>query len=308
MWWVSTKRVLKAGFVGFLRNGFVSLASILMMVVTLFVVGSLLFLGGILDASLTELKKKVDVNVYFVTSAGEGEILALKSSLEALPEVAEVSYTTREEALAAFKERHKSDQLTIQALEELGENPLGASLAVRAKETEQYEAIAKFLGGDTALSKESLSIIDKVNYFQNKTAIDKLTDIVGASERIGIVLTVILIFASALITLNTIRLAIYTAKDEIAVMKLVGASNMYIRGPFIFAGILYGLLAALATLVLFYPLTLSLGPATQSFFGSINIFDYYLENFVRIFLIILLSGVLLGGASSFLAVHRYLKV
>jgi len=306
--WTATKRIIRSGFIGFFRNGFVSLASILVMTVTLFVIGALLFLGAIFNSSLQELKDKVDVNVYFVTSAPEESILSLKSSLEALPEVSKVTYITREQALANFQERHKNDQLTLQALEELSENPLGASLSIKAKETSQYEGIATFLQGGSALGTNGAPIIDKVNYFQNKTAIDKLSSIIDSANRVGLAITLILIIASVIITFNTIRLAIYTSRDEINVMRLVGASNMYVRGPFVFAGVLYGVIAALVTLLLFYPLALSLGPTTEKFFGSINIFSYYAENFVRIFIIIFFSGIVLGGVSSFLAVRKYLKV
>ncbi len=306
--WTATKRIIRGGFIGFLRNGFVSLASILVMTVTLFVIGSLLFLGAIFNASLQELKDKVDVNVYFVTTAPEDSILALKKDLEALPEVKGVTYTSREQALATFQERHKDDQLTIQALQELDNNPLGASLSIKAKETSQYEGIAKFLESGSALGKDGTPIIDKVNYFQNKSAIDKLSSIIDSANKVGLAVTLILIVASIIITFNTIRLAIYTSREEISVMRLVGASTMYVRGPFVFAGVLYGLIAALVTLLLFYPLALSLGPATERFFGSINIFSYYASNFAHLFLVITLSGVILGGVSSYLAVRKYLKV
>lgn len=309
MFWLNTKRILRSGFVSFWRNGFVSLSSVLVMTVTLFTLGSLLFLGAILESSLDQLREKVDVNVYFVPDAPEDDIFALQRSLEDLPEVETISYTSREEALAAFRERHADDQLTIQALDELSENPLGANLSIQAKETSQYESIANFLDNAGAVSSETGDpIIDTVNFFQNRAAIEKLTEIINASERFGTIVILILAISSILITFNTIRLAIYTSRDEVAVMRLVGASNWYIRGPFVINGIMYGIGAAFVTLVLFYPLTLSLGPVTESFFGNINIFQYYLENFTRIFLIILAAGVGLGAISSYLAVRKYLKV
>ena len=111
-----------------------------------------------------------------------------------------------------------------------------------------------------------------------------------------------------MITFNTIRLAIYIARDEISVMKLVGAGDSYIHGPFVFEGALYGVVSGIVTLILFYPLTLWLGPITEGFFNEINIFQYYLNNFGQIFLIIMGTGIGLGAVSSYLAVRRYLKV
>ncbi len=306
--WTDIKRIIKSGFVNFWRNSFVSLASILVMTVTLFVLGSLLFVGVMLESSLAQIKDKVDINVYFVTEAPEEEILTLKTSLETLPEVRSVEYVSRTDALERFKTRHENDQLTLQALEELGENPLGANLNIKAVETSQYKGIAAFLQSDSALAQDKTNIIDKVNYFQNKAAIDNLTKIIESSETFGFLVTIILVIATVIITFNTVRLAIYTSKDEIAVMQLVGANNSYIRGPFVFEGILYGAAAGFLTLIFLYPLTIWLGPVTERFFGNINIFTYFVGNFGRIFVIIVGSGIILGAISSFLAVRKYLKV
>lgn len=305
---LNIKRIIRSGFVSFWRNGFVSLSAILVMTVTLFVMGSLMFVGATLEASLQQLKEKVDVNVYFVTDAPEEDILALKSRIEELPEVASVEYVSREQALERFRERHEDDQLTLQALDELGENPLGATLNILAKETSQYEGIAKFLESESAVGGEETPIIDNVNYFQNRTAIERLSTIINSAETFGFAAIIILIVASVIITFNTIRLAIYTSREEISVMRLVGASNTYIRGPFVFEGVMYGFVAAVLTLILFYPLTYWLGPITEGFFGDINIFRYYVNNFGEIFLIIIGTGILLGAISSFLAVRRHLKV
>ena len=304
---INIRRIIKSGFVNFWRNSFISLSSVLVMIVTLFVLGSIIFIGATFSASLNQIKDKVDINVYFLTTAEEDDMLALKRSIESLPEVEFVKYISRDEALLRFKERHEDDQLTLQALEELGENPLGASLSIKAKETSQYEGIATFLQNETALSSGDSPIIDKVNYFQNKAAIDKLSKIIDSSETFGFAIILILAFASIIITFNTIRLAIYTSREEISVMRLVGASNMYIRGPFVFEGIMYGVAAAIITMILFYPLTYWLGPVTEDFFIDINIYRYYLNNFAELFLIMFLSGIILGAVSSYLAVRKYLK-
>lgn len=308
MLWTKIKRVAKAGFTNFWRNGFVSFASVLIMVVTLFTLGSVVFLGAILESSLLQLQNKVDINVYFMTDAPESDILSLKDALVALPEVASVEYITREDALLDFKERHADDQTILGALEELDENPLGAVFNIKAKETSQYEAVAAFLESQEALGAGDQPIIQKINYYDNKVVIEKLSEIINSTERLGFSLSLVLIFLSLIITFNTIRLAIYTAREEISVMRLVGASNRYVRSPFVVEGVMYGVVAAIIVLILFYPLTLWVGPMTERFFGSINIFDYYLEHFGQMFLIILASGVVLGAVSSYLAVRRYLQM
>lgn len=301
------KRVIKSGFSNFTRNTFVSLAAVLIMTITLFVIGSVIFMGEMLNTSLTEIRNKVDVNVYFTTDAQEEDILALQEELEQLPEVSNVEYTSREEALVAFRERHSNDEFILRSLDELSDNPLGASLAIKAQDPSQYQGIADFLDGDNLLGSDGGIIVDNVNYFENKAAIDRLTTIIDSVDRLGLAITLVLIVLSILITFNTIRLAIYISKDEIHVMKLVGASTSYIKGPFVVTGIIYGVVSALITLAIFYPLTLWLGDATENFFVGLNIFDYYVSNFGQLFLIILLSGVIIGSISSWLAVKKYLR-
>lgn len=305
--WLNTKRVARYGLIGFIRNGFVSLSAVLIMSITLFVVAGLMIGSAALSSTLKQLTEKVDVNVYFTTNASESQISEMKKTLEALPEVASVTYTSRDIALAQFRERHKNDQLTIQALDELSDNPLGATLSVRAKETSQYEVIAKFLDDQQGRGTGAGSAIDKVNFYQNKTAIDRLTNIIDTSRSLGATIAIILGCATLLITFNTIRLAIYTARDEIGVMNIVGAGRWYVRGPFMVAGVLYGVISALIVLLLLYPFTLWIGPASQRFLGTFNAFTYYGDSFPLLFVVVMGAGIALGALSSFLAVRRYLQ-
>jgi cell division transport system permease protein len=278
------------------------------MTVTLFTIGAIIFTSVILESILTDLKNKVDVNIYFVSSAPEGEIVKVKSTLEKMSEVAGVKYVTREEAIGEFKEKHKDDYLTLQALEELADNPLGARLNIIAKDPSQYESIVKSLEDKSALSEAGSGIIDKVNYRQNKIVIDRLTQIIAGARQIGFALALVLVLISLLITFNTVRLVIYMSREEIAIMRLVGASNMYVRGPFVVGGIIYGFISALIAMAFFYPVTLWLGGTTTEFFGGVNLFEYYVKHFFEMFLLLLGAGALLGAISSFLAVRKYLKV
>lgn len=305
--WTGFKRIVRSGFIGFWRNAFVSLASIFVMTIALIVIGSTILLDQVLGVSLQNFQEKVDINVYFITSAAEEDITSLQSSLEALPEVAEVTYTTREQALENFRERHGNDELTMQALEELEVNPLGASLSIRAHDTAQYEGIAQFLSAQQELEAPQATLIDRVNFVKNKDAIDKLTTIIDAVERSGLVVMAVLVFAAVFITFNTVRLAIYTMREEISVMRLVGASNMFIRGPFMFQGVIYGLISGVASLLILYPVVFWLGPQTEDFF-QFNIFTYFVSDFVYVFSVLVGTGVVLGLFSSILAVSRYLRV
>lgn len=300
------KRVIKAGFINFKRGGLVSLAALVVMTITLSVITTIILLQAVLYFSLDSIKDKVDVTIYFTVGAEEDKILSLKQSLSQLAEVKDVSYTSAEEALRLFRERHENDYATIAALDEIGSNPLGAYLNVTAKEVSQYESIANFLNKDEALTPGAVSIIDKVNYHQNKLVIERLNSIISGAQRLGFLITLLLIAVSIIITFNTIRLAIFIAKEEIGVMRLVGASKMRVRGPFMIEGAIYGVVSTVITFLAFFPITAWLGRQMTGFFGM-NLYDYYISNLLQIFAIILLSGILFGVISSFLAVRKYLN-
>lgn len=302
------KRVLVGGWKNFARSGAVSAATVLIMTVTLAIIGSLIFISALLTYTLDAIKDKVDVSVYFVTTAAEADILAVKDRLEKLPQVKSVSYTSAEDALTAFKERHANDQLTLQALNELGGNPLDASLSVKADDPGEYESIVSFLEASPALSAGGASIVDRINYAQNKEVIDRLALAIRATREIGFAIVILFAIASILIAFATVRLAIYTAKDEIGVMRLVGASNMYVQGPFIITGIITGVVAAVLVLFLMWPATLYAGAKTSGWFGGFNLASYYAGHFALIFFILILSGIALGAVASVFAIRKYLKV
>lgn len=312
--WTAFKRIVHSGAIGFWRNAFVSFASVLVMTVALFMVATTIFNNYSLEAALAELQEKVDINIYFATTASEEDIFALRDSLEGLPEVAEVTYTSREQALEEFRARHEDDELTIQALEELGDNPLGASLSVRAQETSQYEGIATFLTAQQEAASPENAIIDRVNYFQNRSAINRLTEIIDDTRSNNTLKTALLIIVAIFVSFNTIRLAIHNSREEIGVMRLVGASNLYISAPFVITGILQGLAAGLLVLLLLYPALVFYEGAFYPFpfFDEAGydglLLGYFMSNFAYIFLVLVGSGIAIGAISSFLAVRRYLRV
>ncbi len=302
------RRMFVSGGKSFIRGGAVSAATLLIMTVTLAIISSLVFLSALLSYTLNIIENKVDVSVYFVTTASEQDILAVKDQLEKLPQVTSVTYTSAADALTAFRARHANDQLTLQALDQLGGNPLDASLEVRATDPSEYQSIVNFLEASPALSSGGTSIIDRINYAQNKEVINRLSLAIQATREIGFAIILLFALASILIAFATIRLAIYTTKDEIAVMRLVGASNAYIQGPFIVAGVITGALAAALVLILLWPATWYAGMKTAGWFGGFDLSSYYLSHFVLFFLILMLSGIALGSIASVLAIRRYLKV
>lgn len=306
MFWTDIKRIIRSGYYNFMRSGFTSLASVLVMSIALFVIGGLIILQATLHSSLDSIKNKVDVTVYFVPGTDENAIFQIEANVKKIPEVGDVSYTSSDVALLNFKEKHSNDYLTLQALDELTENPLGASLNIRAKDPSQYESIVRFFEKDVSLTKDSFSVIDKVDYHDNKLVIDRLNAIISGAEGLGFAISLVLVLISLAITFNTIRLIIYMSKEEISVMRLVGAGTKYIRGPFIVSGVLVGLLSSFITILVLWPVCAWLGSNMTDFLG-VNILSYYASNLWQLVLILLVSGTLIGGISSFFAVHKYLK-
>lgn len=299
---------MTAGLRGFYRNRTVSLSSIFILTITLSIITAFYLFRAIFDYTLDQVTQKVDVRIYFTTDATEEQIGDVKARLMGLPQVKSVTYTSREQALSEFREKHAGDQLTLQALDELGTNPFGASLSVVAKDTSQYQAIADQLSPGSGLLGSASGSVDKINYYQLKDSIDKLNNIIGWTNTVGFWLSLIFILMSCMIVYNTIRLAIFVYRDEIAVMKLVGASNMFIRGPFIVEAVLYAVSATLITLALFYPATIWVTKKTVFFFEGMNINAYFIAHIFELTALLLLSGVVLAVISSLLAVRKYLQI
>ncbi|MDO8575286.1 MAG: FtsX-like permease family protein, partial [bacterium] len=145
-------------------------------------------------------------------------------------------------------------------------------------------------------------------YNKNKKVIDRLAKIITVTERSGIAVSILVALAVIIITLNTVRLVIYSAKDEISVMKLVGASNMHVRGPFVISGIMYGIVSAILTVFLMYPATYYFGEVLKNISSDFSLNSYYLAHIGEIFIVLIVVGSVLGAISSYISVRRYLNV
>ncbi len=318
MIFTTLKRIIKTGFVNFWRNGFLSFASIIVITLSLLSLGGLIFAGAFGRSLLKEVKSQVDINVYFSLQASEAEILAVNSDIGRLPEVATTEYISRDKALALFKEKWKNNSLIMNGLDELGYNPFTASINIKAKEPTQYGGIVDYIEKKNPTDESGVPIVVKDNYTENKLIIDRLSRIIPTVEQTGSVIAIILAAIAAIVVFNTIRLVTFTARDEISVMKLVGASNAYVRGPLVISGIMYGVVSAVISLILlaafaFWSDALILRLAgidvAQNYEFAINVFSsYFTLHLGEIFGIILGAGIVLGGGSSYVAARRYLHV
>lgn len=297
----SLSRIIKSGWSSFWRNKWLSSAAILVMSLTIFGITSLVLLNVLVNSLTASLEDKIDISVYFDIETQEEKIFEVKEELNQLNEVKSLKYVSREEALKDFKDKHKDEDVLMQSLQELETNPLEASLNIKAKDPSQYEAIAGFLNQD-----KYASVIDKVNYLENKTVIERLTSITQTIRKSGFLILIALAFLAMAVTFNTIRLTIYSAREEIKVMKLVGASNWFIRGPFVIEGALYGIIAAIIVMFIMFPLLWYLAPKLSAYLPSSNLFEFFRANFFAILLFQAGIGILLGMVSSAIAIRRYL--
>ena len=299
---ISLKRIILSGWLNFSRNKGLSLATIFIMVMTISLVTSLFLFRDITQFLISSLQEKVDISVYFKEAVQEEDILQLREEINKIPEVKNIEYVSRETALERFTQRYKDNQVVMESLAEVG-NPLLASLNIKAWEASQYITVTNFL--ETSSYK---NLIDKVDYYQRKPVIERIFSITSAINKTGIGFSLILAIVAILVAFNTIRLAIYNSKEEISVMRLVGASNWFIRGPFLVQGAISGFAAAIITLLIFTGALFFLSPKLEILFPGLNIFNSFTGNLGILFLIQIFTGVGLGVVSSIIAIRKYLKV
>lgn len=300
------KRILKIGFTNFKRGGTVSFASVLLVMITLVLVTVLLMFQVVLATLINTAKDRVDLIVYFSPTTNEERVLDLKTLLEKRDDVKQVVYTSRESVLAQFEKKHENDYITLQALNELTSNPLGAELSIRAVDSSYYEAINDYLKSDEVEGQGYGDEIEKINYFQNKEIINNLISKTESSRKFGIILVLVFALIAIIITYNTIRLTIFIAREEITVMRLVGAENRYIKGPFIFEGMLMGTIGAVSAYFLMFFILLISRSGMHTFLGF-DMFTYYVRNTFQIFGLLLLIGLIVTSISSMIAIKKYLK-
>ena len=296
-------RVIKQGWTNFRRNSWLAFGTVGIMVLALLIFVGLVAFNVVSSTAVADLEEKVDVTAYLNLDVSESQASQILQELEARPEVENIFYISRERALDEFRLRHQDEDLVRQALEELGENPLQASIEIKAKETAQYASIVGFIENSSFRN-----LIDKIDFYENELVISRIQKISNGLRWGGIAVTMVLVLIAVLVTFNTIRLTIYTQKQEIEIMRLVGASNWHIRGPFLVEGALYGVIAGLIVLAVFYPAVIFASPRIQTFIPSVNLSSYFSDFFGQMLILVMGSGIVLGILSSLFAIRRYLKI
>ncbi|MEK7653113.1 MAG: permease-like cell division protein FtsX [Patescibacteria group bacterium] len=305
MFLLALNRSIKFALQSFWRNIWLSLATIFIIFLTFLSINFIVSINAISDSAIAAVKEKIDVSVYFKPEVNENKISEIKSHLAILSQIKSIDYYSPDQNIAEFKKRHENDNLIQETLKELEGNPLGATLVVKAKNLDDYPEILKALDNPAYAD-----LISEKSYDDNHLVISRINSVTDSIRRGAIIVSFIFIIIAVLIVFNTVRIALFTHQQEVSIMKLVGASNWFIRAPFIIESIFAGIVACLLSIGVIYLILSLVQPHLAAFFGgaSFDIIGYFNHNFVFIFGGELLGIVFLNIVSSSLALGRYLDV
>ncbi len=302
---ISFFRVIRFAFQNFFRNFWLSVITISMLALTLTTVNILLVLNLATDAATKSFEQKVDVSVYFNADTQEDTVKSAAAYLRGLAQVRDVVIVTPDEALARFKERHADNAALMASLEEIGENPFGYSLVVKAYNAADFDYIIQAL--DAPQFSSHIRNHDFSNYSQY---IDTLTAATDKVRFFGLALSIVFLIIAILIIFNTVRITIFVHREEIGIMKLVGATNSFVRAPYFVEAIIYSALAVALSTGILFPAIAFLEPKLEASFDSVpvDLVQYFVQNGPLIFGLQFAAVALVCIVSTWFAMRRFLKV
>lgn len=286
------------------RNIWLSIITVIIITLALFSVNLLLAVKILTSATVSAVKEKVDVSLYLKSEAPEELILNLKSQVANLDSVKQVDYVSKQAALQSFREKHKNNPEILEALLELGKNPLSPSLIIKPKDINNYDELI------VSLNKIDNDIIESRNFDDHKAVLTKIEIIAQKANQAGLFISSLFVLITILVVYNAVRVAIFTHKREIGIMKLVGASTWFIRAPYLISGLIYALLGVIMIIIIIYPFLNLIQPYLAGFFSGfeVNLLAYYNANFLLIFGLEFLAASLINVLASLVAVGKYSKV
>jgi cell division transport system permease protein len=300
---ISTKRVLKFGWINFRRSKESSWIIVLVIAAVIFLVSSIFLLKGLSGAVIDQVSQQVSIAAYFQRGVDLADISEVREELllNFKDDIYEVKIVSAEEALSHFMDRYQGDALYQRALDQVGENPFLASLDIVVSRPERYGEISNYL------VENHSSLLNKVDYHHRENLIDRVFEVTNKARLLGVIVSLFLVFLLILIAFSAIRVSIYASRWEIETMKLVGASSWFIRTPFIIQGLIGGLIAAILTGIIVFLLAYILSPQLETLVPGFYLWNYLIRNIIYLTGLQLATGLFLGWFSTTLAVHRHLK-
>jgi cell division transport system permease protein len=300
---VTVWRICQAGTRNFFRNAWLSMAAIAVMTVMLTVILNAFIINVALNDTLADVTKKIDIAVFFKEGVTAEQVLPLQEDIKRDSNITSVFYVSKTEALKRYREQNKNSPELLEAVNEQ-ENPLPTSLEIQVKDLKRIDPLI-----ETTRKPEYSQIVSDTSLGEDRQkTVQRIANVKAFLLKAGVVASAIFATIAVLIIFNTIRMAIFSRGEEISIMRLVGATNGYIRGPFLFESMLDGVIAGVITLVITYVVLFIGAPKLLSYVNfsqTITLFETY---WTLVGLATLLLGMLVGVASSALAMVRYLKL
>lgn len=301
---INLKKILKFGAQNFARNFWLAILTISILSMLLFSINVLVIMNFLTDEASRQMKSKVDVTVYLKPDTVDSDAQNLRAYLVGLPSVSSAVYTDAKSTLADFKEKHKNNPEILSSLGILEKNPFGGYIVVQTVNVNDYKSVLAQLE-----SKVYKSIIENKDFDDHEKLVNVINDLTGRIKQFIILISLIFAFIAAVIIFNTIKIAIYTHRDEIAIMNLVGASRYFVAGQFVFEAVLYSLISTVLIFIAIFPLISAVQPRVIAFFNNQggDIFGYYRLRALPLFATEFLIVAALSASSAALAIGRYLK-
>lgn len=305
MFFVNFTRLLKYSIQGFFRNFWLSFVCITTMVIAFILVDILGGLNIISGNIIDTIKNKVDVSVYFKNDVTEDKVFVIKNDFLSIAGVKEVLYISKDEALDIFKKKHTNNEILMSSLNTLTENPIGATLIIKANSISDYSTILNYVS-----NFQYKDLIEHTDYTDNKLIVDKMNNFNNSLTKTLVVVGVFFSFISAITVINTLRITIYSRRKEIEIMRFLGASWSFIKVPFVIEGIFYMLAGWLVSVGIFYALLIFLNPYINLFFDLYNedLSKIVMSGSVKLIFFELLAGIVVTITSSLLSIRKYAKV
>ncbi|MCA9331661.1 ABC transporter permease [Candidatus Saccharibacteria bacterium] len=308
-WLITQWRIVKTGAQNFVRNLTLAIAAIAVMVITLTIILFSVIASQTFNNTIQQITNKIDISIYLKDSvaANDEQRTKIMDELKAFNNVREVKFISKEDALEAYKEANKKNPDLLAAISQT-DNPLPASLQVKPVDPNKIDEIKAYLEKPEIKALQS----EETSYSgDRKVAIDKITQATTFMQRAGVVGIIIFTIVSIMIIFNTIRMAIFNRRDELHIMRLLGASTWFIRGPFVVETVMYGIIAALLSVLICNSLFVVSSSAFEA--SSLGVLDikfaanFFSDHYLVILTAQLAIGILIGAASSAIATRRYLK-
>lgn len=302
-------RIFRTGAVNFIRNAWLAIAAMAVMVVTLTIVLFSIVTSATFNNTISQITGKINVSVYLKDSVTQQQLDSFMSELRQLPNVRDVTYVSKDQALAEYRAANSTNKDLLQAINETG-NPLPASVQISPVDPSKIQNIKDFLDQPANMSLEDPQAGTSYSG-DRKAAIDKIAHATNILKKVGVVAVLLFAFISMLIIFNTIQMAIFNRRDELTIMRLLGAGTWFIRGPFVVESVIYGIISALISIGLIDVLFVVSSSALQA--SSLGLLDigyantYFHHRFFELLTLQLFVGIVIGAISSIIATRRYLK-